>query len=321
MTAHSLRFVFAGTPDFAARHLDGLLALGYRPMAVYTQPDRPVGRGKKIQPTPVKAVAQAHEIPVFQPEKLDADALAGLAQLQPELMVVVAYGSILSQSALDTPRLGCINVHASLLPRWRGAAPIERAILSGDRETGISIMHMEAGLDTGPVLLQLATPIDTADNAATVADRLVTLGIRGLGQVLQDVPGYLASALPQDETQARYAAKLDKEDARLDWNRAAVELQHQVQAFYPRSPAWCWFRGERLRVISACSDIGNSAVPPGTILAVAKTGILVACGTGNLRITHLQLPGKQAAAVGEILNGYPELFVPGTSLAEPQPAQ
>jgi len=315
-----MRLIFAGTPAFAATHLESLVGAGHDIVAVYTQPDRPVGRGKKVQPTPVKAVAEQHGIPVFQPARLDAQATAELAGFAPDLMIVVAYGLILSPAVLQTPRFGCINVHASLLPRWRGAAPIERAILAGDTETGICIMQMDAGLDTGDVLLALKTPIGDRDNALTITERLATLGCEGLEKVLADLGSFQANARPQDDRHATYAAKLGKEEAEINWRQHAALIQRQVQAFYPRSPAWCLFQGDRLRIIEAVSKAGNAGAVPGTILAVGSNAITVACGENRLEISAVQLPGKKPMAMQDVLNGHPDLFAPGASLSAANPA-
>lgn len=314
-----MRLIFAGTPAFAANHLTCLIAAGHDVIAVFTQPDRPAGRGKKVQPTPVKAVAEQHGIPIFQPVRMDSQATAGLAALAPDLMVVVAYGLILSPGVLEIPRLGCINVHASLLPRWRGAAPIERAILAGDSETGICIMQMNAGLDTGDVLLALKTPIGDNDNALTITDRLALLGSEGLEKVLGNLPGFQASAIPQDDAHATYATKLAKEEAEIDWRQPAAMIQRQVQAFYPRSPAWCPFRGDRLRIIRAvCNDL-NTGQSAGNVLAVTGSSITVACGENCLEILSVQLPGKKPMAMRDVLNGHPGLFTPGTRLDAANP--
>ena len=314
MNSPSLRIVFAGTPGFAAAHLECLCTGNHNVVAAYTQPDRPAGRGKKLFPTPVKAVAESRGIPVFQPARLDAEAATGLATVAPDVMVVVAYGLILPEAILALPRFGCINVHASLLPRWRGAAPVERAILAGDRETGVSLMQMDAGLDTGDVLLQLATPISASDNAGTLSDRLVTLGCQGLEQVLSDLSGSKAKASKQDNAQATYAAKLAKEEAEIHWGRPALEIQHQVQAFNPRSPAWCRFQGERLRVIQAFALDTSGSQPPGTIIQVTADHMMVACGNGALQISRIQLPGKTPMALQDVFNGHPGLFVAGLVL-------
>lgn len=315
MTEQPLRIVFAGTPEFAAGHLECLVNSGFHVVAVYTQPDRPTGRGKKILPPPVKAAALARGIPVLQPEKLAAADLPGLAALAPDVMVVVAYGQILDQAILDIPRYGCINVHASLLPRWRGAAPIERAILAGDKETGISIMQMDAGLDTGAVLLQLATTITNEDNAGSVAERLLALGCRGLETVLRDLAGCQARAQAQESAHVTYAAKLTKDDAVIRWDKSALDIQHQVQALVPRSPAFCWYRGERIRILQAVRLPGHTDQPPGTLVSTGEDAILVACGEDALSIGRVQLPGKSPASIRDILNGHPDFFLPGQRLA------
>ena len=225
-----LRIVFAGTPEFAAEHLKALLASPYDIVAVYTQPDRPAGRGQKLMPSPVKQLALEHNIPVLQPPTLrNAEAQAELAALKPDLLVVVAYGLILPQGVLDIPRLGCINSHASLLPRWRGAAPIQRAVEAGDSESGVTVMRMEAGLDTGPMLLKVTTPITAADTGGSLHDRLAELGPPA---VIQAIAGLAAGTLEgevQDDSLATYAHKLNKDEARIDWSRPAVELERLVR--------------------------------------------------------------------------------------------
>lgn len=315
MTASSLRIIFAGTPDFAAAHLSDLLDRGFNIVAAYTQPDRPVGRGKKIRPTPVKELAQTHGVPVFQPEKLQGDDALQLTALAPDIIVVVAYGLILDEEILQIPPYGCINVHASLLPRWRGAAPIERAILAGDKVTGVSIMQMEKGLDTGAVLLRLNTPITNQDNAQTLTSRLLALGNQGLAEVLNDLPGYQANAAQQDDSLALYASKLRKDEALIHWQNSAIDIQHQIQAFFPRSPAYCLFQNDRLRIIQAISIVSDQKQNPGTILAKTDHSILVACGDGALRITKIQFPGKNPAELKDVFNGRPGLFGPGDSLS------
>lgn len=315
----ALRIVFAGTPAFAAEHLAYLASNGANIVGVFTQPDRPVGRGKQILPTPVKEVALGHQIPVFQPEKLDADSDHQLRELAPDAMIVVAYGQILGENILEIPRYGCINVHASLLPRWRGAAPVERAILAGDCETGVSIMQMNAGLDTGDVLLKLATPIDAADDAGSIAERLANLGTQGLESVLSDLSTYQANAEKQDESLSTYAAKLTKEEAFIHWEQSAAVIHHQVQAFFPRSPAWCWLAGERLKILKAHVTDRESKDPPGTVAATDGGEIQVACGERVLSLSRLQLPGKKPASAKDILNGHRDLFTPGTILTGPGP--
>ncbi|MGG4616385.1 methionyl-tRNA formyltransferase, partial [Pseudomonas aeruginosa] len=232
--SQALRIVFAGTPEFAAEHLKALLDTPHRIVAVYTQPDRPAGRGQKLMPSAVKSLALEHGLPVMQPQSLrNAEAQAELAALRADLMVVVAYGLILPQAVLDIPRLGCINSHASLLPRWRGAAPIQRAMEAGDAESGVTVMQMEAGLDTGPMLLKVSTPISAADTGGSLHDRLAALGPKA---VVEAIAGLAAGTLHgeiQDDALATYAHKLNKDEARLDWSRPAVELERQVRAFTP----------------------------------------------------------------------------------------
>jgi len=285
-----MRIVFAGTPEFAAQHLEALLQAGYQVEAVYTQPDRPAGRGQKLMPSPVKQLALQHGLPVMQPATLrDAEAQHALAALQPDLMVVVAYGLILPQAVLDTPRLGCINSHASLLPRWRGAAPIQRAIEAGDSESGVTVMQMEAGLDTGPMLLKVRTPIVPSDTGGSLHDRLAALGAQA---VVEAVARLQAGSLPgerQDDTLATYAHKLSKDEARLDWQRPAAELERLVRAFNPWPICHSSLAGDVLKVHAARLVPGQGE--PGRILAAGKDGLTVACGTGALQLTRLQLPG------------------------------
>ena len=314
----SLRIVFAGTPDFAAESLKAVLASGeHQVLAVLTQPDRPAGRGKKLTPSPVKELALQHDLPVWQPETLKEDqTFEDLAALKPDVMVVVAYGLIVPQRILDIPRYGCINVHGSLLPRWRGAAPIERAIAAGDTESGVGIMQMEAGLDTGPVLLEKRCEISPKDTGGALHDRLADLGAKALVEALADLPELITKAVPQPEEGVTYAHKLSKEEAELDFSQSAVGLGDLVRAFNPWPVTWCGWqlkgKTERLRVLEAQAIQG--AGEPGTILTVSEAGIDVACGEGALRFTQLQLPGKKAMAVADILRGRPDLFTVGEQL-------
>jgi len=316
MTSSDLRIAFAGTPDFAAGHLEHLCRQEFNIVGVFSQPDRPSGRGKATRPTPVKTVAESHGLPVFQPESLDSAAKESLISLAPDVLVVVAFGMILSEEVLRIPRLGCINVHASLLPRWRGAAPIEHALLAGDAESGISIMQMEAGLDTGPVLLEKSTPITNDDNAESLTGRLLLLGCDGLVEALGQLPDLQERSTAQDNSKATYASKLSKSDALINWSQPALTIQRQVQAFYPRSPAWCPFQGDRLRIIRARQVSHEGSHPPGTVMGIDKSALRVACGKDALEVSMLQLPGKKAASVADILNGHPGLFQQGSTLQE-----
>ena len=309
----SLRIVFAGTPEFAAEHLKALLDTPHQIIAVYSQPDRPAGRGQKLTPSPVKQLAVEHGIPVYQPQTLrDPAAQAELAALKPDLMVVVAYGLILPQVVLDTPHLGCINSHASLLPRWRGAAPIQRAVQAGDAESGVTVMQMEAGLDTGPMLLKVSTPIAEDDTGGSLHDRLAQLGPQA---VIQAISGLAAGNLVgevQDDSLATYAHKLNKDEARLDWSRPAVELMRLVRAFNPWPICHSTLNGEVLKVHAA--ELGEGSGAPGTILAADKSGLTLACGQGALRLTRLQLPGGKALNFSDLYNSRREQFAVGLVL-------
>ena len=309
----SLRIVFAGTPEFAAEHLKALLDSPHQIVAVYSQPDRPAGRGQKLAASPVKQLAVQREIPVYQPQSLrDPAAQAELAALAPDLLVVVAYGLILPQAVLDIPRLGCINSHASLLPRWRGAAPIQRAIEAGDSESGVTVMQMEAGLDTGPMLLKVRTPIADDDTGGTLHDRLASLGPQA---VLEAIAGLAAGSLigeVQDDSLATYAHKLNKDEARLDWTRPAVELQRLIRAFHPWPICHSTLNGEALKVHAA--ELGEGSGAPGSLLAADKQGLTVACGQGALRLTRLQLPGGKALNFSDLYNSRREQFAAGLVL-------
>ena len=309
-----LRIVFAGTPEFAARHLQALLDAGLSPVAVYTQPDRPAGRGQKLMASPVKQLAVEHGIPVLQPATLrDPAAQAELAALEPDLLVVVAYGLILPQVVLDIPRLGCINSHASLLPRWRGAAPIQRAVQAGDAESGVTVMRMEAGLDTGPMLLKVATPISAEDTGGSLHDRLAELGAAAVvAAIPQLAAGELAGEV-QDDALATYAHKLNKDEARLDWSRPALELERLVRAFNPWPICHTTLADAALKVYAA--EIGEGQGVPGTILDASRDGLTVACGAGALRLTRLQLPGGKPLNFADLYNSRREQFAAGQVLA------
>ena len=309
-----MRIVFAGTPEFAAEHLKALLGTQHQVIAVYTQPDRPAGRGHKLMPSPVKQLAVEHGIPVYQPATLRApEAQAELAALQPDLMVVVAYGLILPQVVLDTPRLGCINSHASLLPRWRGAAPIQRAVQAGDDESGVTVMQMEAGLDTGPMLLKVSTPIAPSDTGGSLHDRLAALGSQAVIQAVDALAAGTLTGEVQDDSLANYAHKLNKDEARIDWSRPAVELERLVRAFNPWPICHSTLNGEPLKVLAA--TLGEGSGQPGQILAASKDGLTVACGEGALRLTRLQLPGGKPLSFADLYNSRREQFAPGLVLS------
>jgi methionyl-tRNA formyltransferase len=304
-----LRLVFAGTPEFSVPCLDACRASGAEVVAVYTQPDRPAGRGRKLTPSPVKQAALAAGIAVEQPESLKStDVQQRLADYRPDLLVVVAYGLILPRKVLAIPRLGCWNVHASLLPRWRGAAPIQRAILAGDAESGVDLMQMEAGLDTGPVLLQRRTPISRDDTGGSLHDRLSALGAEVLAEGLRrTLAGETLVATPQPEQGVTYAHKLDKAEAHLDFSRPALELEHQVRAFDPWPVAEGEIAGEPLRIWAAHAIACDHRAAPGSVLAAGRDGIDVACGHGALRITAVQRAGGKRIGAVDYLNARPEL--------------
>ncbi|MFZ5653822.1 MAG: methionyl-tRNA formyltransferase [Pseudomonadota bacterium] len=307
-----MRIVFAGTPAFAATHLQALLAAGHQVIAVYTQPDRRAGRGRQWSCSPVKALALEHGLPVCQPASLrDPAAQAGLAAWAPELMVVVAYGLILPPAVLDLPRLGCINVHASLLPRWRGAAPIQRAILAGDRETGIAIMRMDAGLDTGPLLAAARCPIAPDDTGGSLQDKLAALGPPLLLEVLAKLARGPLPAQPQDEHLATYAPKIDRAEAAIDWRESAQAVERKVRAFDPVPVAHTSLGGVGVRIWAGTACTLATPAAPGTVLAADREGILVACGAGAYRIRELQLEGRRRLAAAEVLNSRAGLFTPG----------
>jgi len=294
-----MRLAFMGTPAFAVPTLDALSEAGFDIAAVYSQPPRPAGRGKRLQPTPVHLRAEALGLAVRTPVTLrDAEAQAEFAALGLDAAVVVAYGLILPQPVLDAPRLGCVNLHASLLPRWRGAAPIQRAIMAGDAETGVCVMRMEQGLDTGPVLARLSTPIGDDETAGELAERLARLGAPLVVETLRAMAAGRATATPQPEDGALYARKIDKAEARLDWREPAAALAARIRALTPAPGAWTMLGEERLKVLAAHPEPGEG--PPGTVLDDA---LLVACGAGALRIDRAQRPGRAPTARADLLRG------------------
>ena len=318
----SLRIVFAGTPLFAAEQLRLLIDSGFGVVGAYSQPDRPSGRGKKLQPTPVKALAEQHDIPVFQPLSLkDPDARTQLADLKPDVIVVVAYGLLLPPEVLALPRFGCLNVHASLLPRWRGAAPIERAILARDPETGVCIMQMDAGLDTGPILSCQSTPIANDDTSELLTQRLCAMGADALVGVLRKLGDGSLQPAPQDDAEAVYAAKIQKSEALIDWSRSAEDIDAQARAFYPRVPAYTYHQGARLRLLKTRALTSDSPQKYGVIEAVSDHSFIVACGEGALEVTDVQLEGKNAVTVAALRNGHPEYLQVGQVFsASPEPS-
>lgn len=312
--SQSLRVIFAGTPAFAAAHLKQLIKSSHEVVAVYTQPDRPAGRGKRLTPSPVKQIALDHELPVLQPPTLrNEDSASSLAAFGADVMVVVAYGLLLPKAILETPRLGCINVHASLLPRWRGAAPIHRAIEAGDVTTGVTIMAMDEGLDTGPMLSRATIDISEEHTTESLTQALQILGGNALITTLDDLESSLKGATKQPDDGVTYAHKIRKEEAAINWDLSAAEISRKVRALSPAPGCFGIYKKERIKIWEARaestpSDTGNL---PGTLLALTKNGLEVACGEGDLVITRLQLPNKKPMSLPDIMNGHKDRLVVG----------
>ena len=302
-----MKILFMGTPEFAVPSLNALLGAGHTVCGVFTQPDKPKNRGMKLLPSPVKVCALSHEIPVFQPAKMrDGEALGYLRELDPELIVVAAYGKILPSEILDYPARGCINVHSSLLPKYRGAAPIHWAVLNGDSETGVTIMHMAHDLDAGDIIAQAATPIDSDETVVALHDRLAVLGAELLVNVVADIAAGTATRTPQEHGKATLAPMLSRELSPMDWSRPARALHNQVRGLVPWPAAVTELGGNRCKVFSASVLGATTSAAPGTILAAGKEGIQVACGEGTvLRIDELQADGGKRMKAADYLRGHP----------------
>ena len=299
-----MRIVFAGTPDFAATHLEALLKASADVVAVYTQPDRPAGRGKKLQPSAVKQVALENNIDVYQPLNFkDTADVEQLATLKPDLFIVVAYGLLLPQSVLDIPKFGCINSHASLLPRWRGAAPIQRALEAGDAQTGVTVMQMELGLDTGPMLHKVETPIMPNDTGGSLHDRLAKLGSQAIVDVVAKYERGPVLGEVQDDNLTTYAHKLTKQEALVDWRLDAQEVVQKIRAFNPVPMCYTLLGDNRIRILQAQVYPKAHTAMPGTVLSVNEMGIIIACGNMAISLEQIQLPGKKPQSVADILNG------------------
>lgn len=310
-----LKIIFAGTPDFAAKHLSALLDSEHDIIAAYTQPDRPAGRGKKLTASPVKQLALQHNIPVFQPSSLKSDeAQKVITDLDADIMVVVAYGLLLPAAVLNAPKLGCINVHGSILPKWRGAAPIQRAIWAGDTNTGVTIMQMDEGLDTGDMLHIATLPIEASDTSATLYEKLAQLGPVALVDVLNRFDSFTPQK--QDDAEASYAKKLSKEEARINWHEDALQIERNIRAFNPWPVAWMNVDEHNVKVWSASVVKMDKQASPGTILRANKEGITIATGNDALCITSLQIPGKKALPAADVINARQTWFKVGRCLAQ-----
>ncbi|WP_165743941.1 methionyl-tRNA formyltransferase [Pseudoalteromonas sp. Z9A6] len=310
-----LRIIFAGTPDFAARHLQALIQSEHKIVGVYSQPDRPAGRGKKLKASEVKELALEHNLPVFQPQSLKNDeALAELTSLNADIIIVVAYGLILPKAILEAPRLGCLNVHGSILPRWRGAAPIQRAIWAGDEQTGVTIMQMDEGLDTGDMLHISRCPISTTETSASLYTKLAELGPDALIETINKLANGEITPEPQNDELANYAKKLSKEEADIDWSMSALQIERNIRSFNPWPMCFTQMGGQTVKIHQA--QVMLQSGDPGQILSSDKNGVVVACGEHALCITQLQPQGKKPMAINDFLNGRSDWVTPGTILGE-----
>jgi methionyl-tRNA formyltransferase len=311
---HALNIVFAGTPEFAAQHLDALLGSPHNVIAVYTQPDRAAGRGKQLQASPVKTLAISNNIPVYQPANFkELEDKQALASHNPDVLIVVAYGLILPQAVLDIPRLGCINVHASILPRWRGAAPIERALLAGDAQTGVTIMQMDKGLDTGNMLLTATTPIYHEDDRQSLEERLAEVGRQALLSALSQIDKLRGNAQTQDDSLSTYASKLTKDEALIHWNNNAEAINRTIRCGIGRTPAYCFLNGERVRILKAkaLSRGADADAKFGEIVGIQSDALHVACQDSTLEVSVMQFPGKNALPVSDLLNSKRDVLALG----------
>lgn len=314
-----LNIIFAGTPDFAAKHLKALIDSNHNVIAVFSQPDRPAGRGNKLTASPVKQLAIENNLPIYQPTTLKTvENQHVIANLNADIMIVVAYGLILPQAVLDMPKLGCLNVHGSLLPKWRGAAPIQRACWAGDSETGITIMQMDAGLDTGDMLYKLACPIEPSDTSATLYEKLAKLGPQALLETLTLINQGKIKPEKQQQSQATYAEKLSKQEAKLDWNLSAIQLERCVRAFNPWPVSYFEVNGEPIKVWQAQVMATQHNQPVGTILQADKKGICIATSDGSLNMTILQPAGKKTMSAQDLLNSRKSWFEVGKILGSNQ---
>ncbi|MEO0443064.1 MAG: methionyl-tRNA formyltransferase [Pseudomonadota bacterium] len=316
MSSNGLRIIFAGTPEFAAHHLQALINSHHTIIAVYTQPDRPAGRGKKLSPSAVKQLAMANALKVLQPPSLKDKATQQLlAEHRADVMVVVAYGLLLPEAVLEIPRFGCLNVHGSILPRWRGAAPIQRALAAGDDLTGVTIMQMDVGLDSGDMLLKRECAIDPDETSASLHDKLMQLGAPALLEVLSQLPSGSLRPQKQNHSQANYAEKISKQEALIDWSKAAVFVERSIRAYNPFPIAYSFVNGQRIKIYKSQVENTTQAFDAGEILALDESGLLVGCGQQALRILQLQVPGKKPMSIIDIINGYSDSFPIGAHFA------